>query len=573
MRHAAHSGNPGFGLGLRTVHHEAYFSGPTAVDWLEIISDNFMVQGGRPHQVLERLRPDYPMAMHGVAMSLASAQGPDPQYLQRLKQLVDWVQPMWVSDHLCWTGLGTTHLHDLNPVAYTDESARLVIAAIRRAQDVLKRRLLIENVSSYVQFATSGASEWQFLAHVAQEADCLLLLDVNNIYVSSVNHGFDPMTYLRALPAHRIKQIHLAGHSRQGDHIIDTHDHPICPEVWDLYAQTCQWLGPVACMIERDDHIPALEDLVQELQIARDISRQHCPPTPSPVVRLFEPPQALAQAAPQDRSDWVSLQRDWVSSILQPDLTLDAPIMSHLHAGHHFEVYHHAYTARLAEALADTFEKTMLYMGRTLFEGHAQQLALHAPPKVNNLNDYGFELIAALKAAYPQQPVLSELAALEWALRDVFDAADEPTLSQSSVSHDTELQWLHRLSPLVQHACLLPVTTQVTLIWNAIHQDAEVPEVQAVRAPTWLLVWRRGLQPSFLSVGGTEARLLELMLSGLSIAQAHEQCADLIQTEDGQFMATCLQRWLELGWLSAPGLEFKTPARHGSEAPARPVAA
>ncbi len=206
--------NPGFGLGLRTPHYPDFQRQRQPLDWLEVVTDNFLVEGGRPLKMLDFIRRDYPLVMHGVAMSLGSADGLNLAYVQQVKQLAKRIEPLWVSDHLCWSGLGNTVLHDLNPLPYTDEAARRLIAHITQAQDLLQRRLVVENVSSYVSFAHSGATEWEFLSHVAQEADCLLLVDVNNIYVSAFNHGFDPLDYLNALPVHRVQQIHLAGHSR-----------------------------------------------------------------------------------------------------------------------------------------------------------------------------------------------------------------------------------------------------------------------------------------------------------------------------------------------------------------------
>jgi uncharacterized protein (UPF0276 family) len=264
--------SPGFGLGLRTVHYPDFLAQPQRVDWLEIISDNYLVPGGKPMRMLDTIRANYPMAMHGVALSIGSVDGPDAAYLAQLKQLVDRVQPLWVSDHLCWTGVHGRQLHDLMPLPYTDEALDVVVRHVRRVQDVLGRRLVLENVSSYVSFAASHMSEWDFVAAVCEQADCLLLLDVNNIYVSSVNHGFDPRAYLDHLPAHRIQQIHLAGHTHNGDHIIDTHDHPVADPVWDLYAHACQRFGHVATMIERDDHIPPLAELIGELDHARAVS-------------------------------------------------------------------------------------------------------------------------------------------------------------------------------------------------------------------------------------------------------------------------------------------------------------
>jgi uncharacterized protein (UPF0276 family) len=266
--------NPGFGLGLRTTHYADFMHAPQRVDWLEIVSDNYLVPGGKPLHFLDTLRSQYPMVMHGVAMSIGSVAGPDAAYLQGIKALMQRVQPLWVSDHLCFTGMGGQHLHDLLPLPYTDEALRTVVQHIQQVQDVLGRRLVVENVSSYLQYKASTMEEAQFLSAMAQEADCLLLLDVNNVYVSSVNHGFDARAFIDALPAHRIQQLHLAGHHDHGTHIVDTHDHPVADPVWQLYEHTSRRLGPVATMIERDDHIPPLPELIAELDIARSIAKR-----------------------------------------------------------------------------------------------------------------------------------------------------------------------------------------------------------------------------------------------------------------------------------------------------------
>jgi uncharacterized protein (UPF0276 family) len=270
--------SPGFGLGLRTAHYadflcEAREQAPQ-VDWLEAISDNFMVPGGKPLRMLDAIRERYPMALHGVALSIGSVNGPDEAYLRQLKALVDRVDPLWVSDHLCWTGVHGRQLHDLLPLPYTDEALSVVVRNVRRVQDVLGRRLVLENVSSYVAFAQSRLTEWDFLSAVSEQADCLLLVDVNNIHVSAMNHGFDALAYLERLPAERVQQVHLAGHTDHGDHLIDTHDHPVADPVWALYRQACQRFGPVATMIERDDRIPPVQELIDELGQARVISAE-----------------------------------------------------------------------------------------------------------------------------------------------------------------------------------------------------------------------------------------------------------------------------------------------------------
>jgi uncharacterized protein len=264
--------SPGFGLGLRTDHYAEILAASCEVDWFEILSENYMVPGGKPLAMLDRIRQDYPIAMHGVSLSIGTPQGPSIDYLKALKMLIERVDPLWVSDHLCWTGVHGRNLHDLFPLPYTEEAIQLVARNVRRVQDYLERPLVLENVSSYVSFTCDTLQEWEFVKAVAEESDSLLLLDINNIYVSSVNHGFDPQHYLQGIPADRVQQIHLAGHSNHGDYIIDTHDHPVADPVWQLYADALRRFGPVATMIERDDNIPPLAELVAELKQARRIA-------------------------------------------------------------------------------------------------------------------------------------------------------------------------------------------------------------------------------------------------------------------------------------------------------------
>lgn len=265
----------GFGLGLRTEHYIDFIERKPAVDWLEVISENYMVPGGKPLYFLDKIRQDYPMVMHGVSMSIGSTAPLNMQYLQDLKALIARVEPGWVSDHICWTGTEQMNLHDLLPMPYTEAALQHLVSRISQVQDILGRQLVLENVSSYVSYAADEMPEWTFVAELAKRADCRLLLDVNNIYVSSVNHGFDPHDYVNAIPAERIAQIHLAGHEDHGDYIIDTHDHPVSDKVWALYAYTMSRIGATPTMIERDDNIPPLNELLKELAQARQLS-QHC---------------------------------------------------------------------------------------------------------------------------------------------------------------------------------------------------------------------------------------------------------------------------------------------------------
>jgi len=262
----------GYGLGLRKEHYDAVLAECPNVDWFEIISENYMVDGGKPLDYLSRIREHYPMVMHGVSLSIGSTAPLDFDYLKRLKDLIRRVEPVWFSDHLCWTGVHGVNLHDLMPLPYTEEAVLHVADRISRVQDYMGRRMLLENVSSYVSYSDSQMSEWEFLCAVAERADCLILLDINNIYVSAFNHNFDPCSYLAAMPGERVHQIHLAGHTQENNLIIDTHDHPVAEPVFELYAAAVQKFGRVSTMIERDDHIPPLSDLLAELEQVRDIA-------------------------------------------------------------------------------------------------------------------------------------------------------------------------------------------------------------------------------------------------------------------------------------------------------------
>jgi uncharacterized protein (UPF0276 family) len=251
----------GFGLGLRRPHYTRVLEQRPAdhaspVDWFEVISENFMVAGGRPLEVLDGVRARYPVVMHGVSLSIGSSDPLNRAYLRALGALARRVEPAWLSDHLCWTGVGGRNLHDLLPLPYTEETVRHVARRIREVQEILERTILIENVSSYMTFRASRLTEWEFLSAVAQEADCAILLDINNIFVSAFNHRFDPLRYIDAVPVDRVVQFHLAGHSDHGSYLLDTHDHPIRPEVWALYEHAVRRFGRVATLIEWDDNIP-----------------------------------------------------------------------------------------------------------------------------------------------------------------------------------------------------------------------------------------------------------------------------------------------------------------------------
>ena len=264
----------GFGLGLRAEHYADILDGEPAIDWFEAISENYMVPGGQPLRMLDRIRERWPVVLHGVSMSIASTAEPDMDYLRGLKALAARVEPAWISDHLCWTGVHGKNLHDLLPIPYTRQSLDHVVERVHLVQDTLGRALTLENVSTYVRFAGAEMTEWEFLSELSRRTGCFLLFDVNNVYVSAFNHGFDALDFLDGVPADRVVQMHMAGHSHMGGHIVDTHDRPVAADVWDLYRAALKRFGPVSTIIERDDDIPPLAEIMVEVEKTRRIATE-----------------------------------------------------------------------------------------------------------------------------------------------------------------------------------------------------------------------------------------------------------------------------------------------------------
>jgi uncharacterized protein (UPF0276 family) len=256
--------NYGIGIGLRVPHYQHILSQKPTVDWFEIISENFMVDAGRPLRVLDQILEQYRVVQHGVAMYLGSPDGPDPEHLRKLKRLVKRTNTPWLSDHLCWGSVDGRFTHDLLPMPYTIAAAEHLAQKIREVRDYVEVPILVENVSSYAEFHASEMTEWEFLSEVVERADAGILLDVNNIYVSSQNHNFNPYDYLNNIPHHRVGQMHIAGHSKFEKYILDTHDHPVLDPVWKMYAHVSKLTGPTATLLEWDDRIPSFEEVHTE---------------------------------------------------------------------------------------------------------------------------------------------------------------------------------------------------------------------------------------------------------------------------------------------------------------------
>lgn len=264
----------GFGLGLRSPHYDYVLEHLPAVDWFELITENYLAPGGRPRAVLRKIREHYPVVLHGLSFNIGSNEPPDLHYLQQLRQLIREAEPAWVSDHICWTGLHGRTSHDLLPIAYNQQTLDQVTDKVCRIQDVLQQSVVLENPSVYLQFKSADMSEADFINALCERSGCRLLLDVNNVYVSCFNLGQDPYAQIAALKRNIVQQFHLAGHTHNGSHIIDTHDHPVSDPVWDLYQHACRHFGATATLLERDDHIPPMPELLAELEQARQLQHQ-----------------------------------------------------------------------------------------------------------------------------------------------------------------------------------------------------------------------------------------------------------------------------------------------------------
>jgi uncharacterized protein len=286
--------NLGLGVGLRSAHFRYILQNQPAVDWFEIISENYMDSRGWPRYVLNQIAERYPIVMHGVSLSIGSTDPLNLEYLQKLKRLAVEIKAHWVSDHICWTGVMGQNNHDLLPIPFTEQSLRHVVERIRQVQDLLERPLILENPSSYVTFQNSTMSEAEFICRMAEEADCGLLLDVNNVYVSSFNHDLDPETFIRALPHERIVQFHLAGHTNYGSYLLDTHDGPVIHPVWELYRTAHRFTGGVATLLEWDASIPEFSRVHQEVLKAKEFMKESSTileqvPVNPPLANVFHP--------------------------------------------------------------------------------------------------------------------------------------------------------------------------------------------------------------------------------------------------------------------------------------------
>lgn len=528
------------GIGLRAPHYREFLTGRPRAGWLEVHTENYLADGGRDVQVLHRLRRDYPVSLHGVGLGLGAAHGIVPGHLERIRALAERIEPILVSEHLSWGAVPGRQLHDLLPLVLDDATLDLVAARVARVQDVLKRPILVENVSTYVRFAADAMSEAQFLAALARRTGCGLLLDINNLYVNQCNHGEDALAALAAIAPGQVGEIHLGGHLVTPDVVIDHHGAPIADPVWRLYEAALARFGAVPTLIEWDAAVPPLETLLAEADKATALLSRAggVPPPDAPALVVpfsKESPQAVPPGEPI-AADLADLQRRFAAALLSasgegalaPALRL-APLASRL------AVYRGNLAGAWTKALAGAYPVVAQLVGDDFLAALAGEYGRRHPATDADLNAFGagfaaflddFEHVASL-------PYLPDMARLEWLLHRAYHAADAPALAPAALASVTPAAF--ERCRLVRHPAAAVFASQwaVVPLWQAHQPDSGVAFPDDVAQPSHGLVHRVDWQPAVLALDAAGYRALAALQEGntvgvaLDAALAEQQDFDL----------------------------------------------
>ncbi len=537
--------NLGFGLGLRIPHYSHIFERAPKVDWFEIISENFMDTGGRPRRNLERIRAQYPVAMHGVAMSIGTVDPLNSEYLIKLKQLADEIEPAWISDHLCWTGIAHKNSHDLLPVPYTEEALDHIVGRIHRVQDFLGRPIALENPSTYLEFKTSHIPEAEFISEMAKLSGCRLLLDVNNVYVSCFNHRLDAKAYIDALPLDKVIQIHLSGHSNMGTHIIDTHDDHVVDEVWALYRYVVHKAGRVPnTMVEWDDNIPEWDVLYAELGKAKAAANDAKNFAPLPDL-AEENPRYVANIA----TPLADAQTTMQAAILQGlayDSAPDAWIRSKekFAPAEQLAVYVNAYRFRLMDVTAEDYPVLKYYLGAAAFDCLMDDFVHATASQHFNVARYTAQLPDFLATHAVGDAFACELAVLENAMAQLLDAAETVALEPAHlVGMTPETLMQTRLYP---RAALQLFAFDYPVNRYFIDVKEEAAPVPPTLQATFVAVFRHEDVMWRMELAADEYQLLTKLFAGMLIGDALAQVEESAAAKLSEYFS----RWMRNGMLS-----------------------
>ncbi len=571
----------GHGVGLRVPHYERALSGPLEVDWVELVTENFLGGGGRPRAVLEAVRRERPIVFHGVSLGIGSLGPPDAAYLRRVRALADAFEPAWLSDHLCWTRFDGRYSHELLPLPFTEEALALAIENTQRAQDALGRALLLENVSSYVAYAHSAMSEWQFLSELSLRSGCSILLDLNNVLVSAYNHGFAPHEYLAGLPPERVAQLHLANHSQHTHHKFDDHRGPVPDAVWDLFDATLRRFGAVSSLVEWDEDVPPWERLVAERDRAAERARrvlganEPCAriasghdlspvrargaragqeglaqprSTPAPARSSSSPRLADSQRLFFDALTWPRGVRDFARAAGEEgrEQLQRTFLGGGLDAIERVDIYANAYFYRLLDVLRESFPRLARLAGDIPFHNLVTDYLLEHPSRAPDLHRLGDSLPAFLRRHPLGQsaPLLADMAELELALGCSLHAADARPLTRADLLQLAPAHWPELRLALVPSAVLLSVTHDLARAarlcdTEQLEAALETPHV----ASQALLVQRRGHAVSFRTLAPYEA----LALTELQHGTCFQTLCDCLAPHgaDAPSLLDDLLRWVD----------------------------
>lgn len=537
------------------------------MDWFEATTENYMDSGGRPFHILQQVREHYPVALHGVSLSIGSTDPLHPIYLEHLKALVDRIDPFIVSDHLCWSGVGGKNLHDLLPLPFTEEAIAHIARRVQQVQELLGRRILLENVSSYVTYKHSTLPEWEFLREVAVRSGCGILLDINNIYVNAYNHKFDAREYLRNIPARLIGQFHLAGHTNMGDFLFDTHSKAVIDPVWELYREALTQYGQVNTLVEWDEDIPEWEGLSKEAAHAREIYRKYA--DSKPVQEPFQKTKTAqgfpalkdcfdAKASGNDKVLSLSEIQKEFHSLIGPgeDPAGSKEIPLNPQAGvpgkERVSVYAHGYYARIVEALAEVYAAVKHVLGEKMFSGLVHAYAERYPSADYNLTQTGKHFPEFLKdpGVAKEMPFLSELAGLEWRVSLAFHAYDGKLLETAALSQITPEDWEKTRLLFQPSVSVLSSAWPVFDIWKARTEPVENIKIDMVGRPQNVLVFRRGLEVHCTLVDSAQCQMLERLLAGETLGQVCEALSETFEAEVLE-VSNWFAAWAGLGLITA----------------------
>ncbi len=523
------------------------------MDWFEAISENFMDSGGRPLSILEKVRGRYPVALHGTSLSIGSADPLRPEYLKRLKALVDRIEPFIVSDHLCWSSVQGEELHDLLPLPMTEEAVKHVVERVKKVQDYLGRQILLENVSTYVTYQHSAMAEWEFLREIAERSGCGILLDLNNIYVNAFNHKFDAKEYLRNIPAEKVGQFHLAGHTDMGKFLFDTHTGQIIDPVWDLYREALKLYGKVPTLIEWDEAIPEWAVLAEEAERARKIYREF---EGEAEALNGKNDSARFSISLSERSRSENLEPWSLSETEQRFKTWIQPGKEKLdcrlnpqggdQGAERLEVYAGGYTARIHEALSEVYEAVKKVIGPANFTELAEAYALRYPSKHYNLSYAGKNLPEFLKTweLGNAWPFLPDLAELEWKIVTAFHAFDEKPFDLSSLAGMAPDDWEKSRLVFQPSVQLIHSEWPVLDIWGVRKKPVHEIRLDVAGRPQWALIFRAGTEIRTRILQPREHILMTQLMKGMPLGQALEIAA-LPEEESGM-----IQEWFQF-WAAA----------------------